>query len=496
MENDGSQSARLPGTNDAPVTTALTCYRCHNPLRKVRLAGHYKRAVELDVCEPCTLIWFEGTESIRLAGPGVIDLVKLIHDGLQRVDKGRLVGQPACPQCQSVLKEVKTQTRFGQTKQLHCQNRHGYYQTYVLYLAEKGYVRPFVWNDLKRLEGRTLFCAGCGAGIEARGQLACPYCQSTVGLVDPARLASAVDIQEAASADSTARREPSKEQVHCWSCGASVDPSSDVACRNCKAVLHRDDTELALIAISDVEASVRKNYEHQLPVVSRAKLEAQEIDSSLMAAGSGRWEETVRSTKSKAVWLVAALATIALLSVWVLAINRVDESQQTTAKMIPTPPVDSSPGTEARVIATGEPLPVPPSRDAADEPPTIQQMFSTPPMECDSSAPARSLVRIDHIVVVPGAGAQAGAKIDEIRSAYKNLSKTRDDLERGEKFEQARERYNGSRGGADLFEGKLLKRGELPGALDNAAFCLPVNAISPVLMTKAGLHLLRVTEAR
>src|SRR4029077_21144760 len=100
-------------------------------------------------------------------------------------------------------------------------------------LAEKGFLRPLSWPDVKQLAGRTLFCAGCGAGMEARAQLAWPYCQSNVGLLDPARLASAVDIERAAVDQLGLLPLPSTEQMNCWSCGASVDPAQHAMCPQC-----------------------------------------------------------------------------------------------------------------------------------------------------------------------------------------------------------------------------------------------------------------------
>jgi len=53
------------------------CGSCKKPMRKLGLASHYKhqKPVEIDVCETCSLIWFDDTESARLAGPGLADLV-------------------------------------------------------------------------------------------------------------------------------------------------------------------------------------------------------------------------------------------------------------------------------------------------------------------------------------------------------------------------------------------------------------------------------------
>ena len=106
-------------------------------MRVLTLAGHYKKPVDIDICEACTLIWFEGTESIKLAGPGIADLVRAIHETLEKSIGTTLAQHLPCPICTSPLANVFNLSRFGRTQQWQCSQGHGYFQTFVLYLAEK-----------------------------------------------------------------------------------------------------------------------------------------------------------------------------------------------------------------------------------------------------------------------------------------------------------------------------------------------------------------------
>lgn len=259
-------------TAPAAKPRKLRCSNCAEPLRALTLAGHYLRDVEIDLCDACCLIWFDTVESARLAGPGVAELIGVIHQAMSGGQAhplaARLTHGQQCPICSATLKTVFNISRFGRTSQLQCPNGHGYYQTFMLYLAEKGFVRPIIWADVRAAEesGRALYCANCGAGMPARPHAACPYCQSAVGVLDPARLASAIDIAGVAEgADVPARR----DQPHCASCGGALDSTRHVSCPHCQAIIRRSDTDTAVAASEAVIDAVRENYERQMPSRSR-----------------------------------------------------------------------------------------------------------------------------------------------------------------------------------------------------------------------------------
>lgn len=224
----------------------LHCPDCVRPMRTLTLTGHYQRTVTIDVCESCTLIWFDQLESVELAGPGVADLVDLIHQAVRaEAPLAPLPSSIACPVCAAPTHSAFNMTRFGRTAELKCPQGHGYFQTFVLYLAEKGYIRPISWADIGQLADsrRRLFCAGCGAVLDDRPYLRCPYCQSEVGVLDPARLAAAIEVDHLIHASSAlAGADTQIRQAHCPACGGSVDPTREASCPHCHAIIRRADT--------------------------------------------------------------------------------------------------------------------------------------------------------------------------------------------------------------------------------------------------------------
>lgn len=249
------------------------CTNCRNPMRKLGLAAHYQRSVEIDVCEDCSLIWFDEAESARLAGPGIADLVRVIHTAMQQPRP--MQAFPAslpCPICATALKRVANVSRFGRTAQLECGQKHGAFQSFSLFLAEKGYFRPFSWADIKKLmeAGKQPSCFNCGARLESRPHDECPYCRSPVGLLDAARLAKAIDIHSAAPA---LQLVPTIKQTSCPCCGGGIDLTTEMVCPHCMAVVRPIDSQSAMSANDAVDAHVRGNYESQTAAVSRVKLE-------------------------------------------------------------------------------------------------------------------------------------------------------------------------------------------------------------------------------
>lgn len=301
------------------ATSKHRCSNCRRHMRVLTLAGHYQRAVEVDVCDACCLIWFDGMESVRLAGPGVADMVRTIHaamsGGHPHPEAASLAHVQSCPVCQSRLAPVRNVSRFGRTSQHECPQGHGYYQTYILYLAEKGFIRPMEWGDMDALAASTgeLFCASCGAGLELRPHDACPHCHSAMGVLDAARLASAIDIHGSAAGMELPGAAVSHEQTRCADCGAAVDSTRDAHCPQCHALVRRKDTAAALDASVAVEAAVRQNYESQLPHVSDAKLRALQAASAYLLADDERHAARWSAFKARAVGACVVFVVLMVL---------------------------------------------------------------------------------------------------------------------------------------------------------------------------------------
>lgn len=249
-----------------PNPRDLCCSNCREPLRALTLAGHYLRDVEIDLCDGCCMVWFDPIESARLAGPGVAELIGVIHGAMSDKHHHSAVmsQEQSCAICSAPLRRVFNASKFGRTSQLQCPHGHGYYQTFMLYLAEKGFVRPMTWADVAQLtlDGRQIYCANCGAGLDGCPHAHCPYCQSAVGVLDPARLASAIEVAGEAVKDELGLR-IGRTQSRCLECGGPIDATRDTACPQCHAVVKRSDTAAAMEATDAVIDAVTAKYERQ-----------------------------------------------------------------------------------------------------------------------------------------------------------------------------------------------------------------------------------------
>ena len=162
-------------------------------MQRIGLAGHYGANVELDVCGSCDLVWFDGTETARLNGPGLLELIGLMAASYD-LPHQPLSAATRCPRCAGPVKTVHNQSRWGRSVQLQCLKRDGAYQSFAEFLEEKGLLRPMSRLDRAKLlqqRGR-IDCVNCGAAI-GKDDERCPYCTSVPSLLDVARLARALD---------------------------------------------------------------------------------------------------------------------------------------------------------------------------------------------------------------------------------------------------------------------------------------------------------------
>lgn len=288
-------------------------------MRVLDLSGHYQRRVQVDTCTHCCLVWFDDTESVRLAGPGIAEFVREIHGAMQaggeHAHAVSLARMQSCPVCKSALKTVSNRTRFGRTTQMECPEGHGYYQTYILYLAEKGFVRPLAWADIRSLlaAGKKLFCADCGYPLPDRPVDECPACKSAVEVIDPTRLAMAIDRHEASSVQAAT----AVDQHKCHACGGAVDQSREIYCSHCHAPVLRHDTADAATAAANAsamaQAAERAQRRRQEAAASASNaLAAQRAMNTYMEGQRGQWRKNLEFRIAVGI-LIAAFGFITFM---------------------------------------------------------------------------------------------------------------------------------------------------------------------------------------
>jgi hypothetical protein len=468
-------------------------------MRALDLSGHYQRRVEIDTCPHCCLVWFDDTESVRLAGPGIADFLREIHGAMQaggeHAHAVSLVRVQACPVCRSKLKPVANMTRFGRTTHLECPQGHGYYQTYILYLAEKGFVRPLAWADIRSLlaAGKEVFCASCGCPLPARPVDACPACRSAVGVIDPTRLASAIDplgegvlaaappaVPQAAppegalhgaapapapGASPGAARQaatlPMLGQHKCHACGGTVDATRDFRCPHCQAPVLRHDTGAAMAAAVGAAAQAAG------AVVDKASGRRRAMPAATRhPMDDFGHERRMRRLQSFEMRLAISLV-IGALALGIMAWYRQ-----------PSQRADWTPQEAPLLSYAGR--------------------FREPAMDCDLQSAVRREVRVRQLIVHPGVPGPtlARATYGAMRAAHLRAIALRHEWKASGAFELLEDQYSNPFASVTSMPAGFFRRGEAIPAVERAAFCLPLNEISAPILAEDGFHLIEVVEAR
>jgi hypothetical protein len=234
-----------------------TCTSCQQPLKELKLEGHYGQSVSTDICGNCHLVWFDAFESVRLSGLGWVGLLREMiatPPAAQNVPP-----QLQCVRCKGGLKAVRNLTRFGRTAALECERGHGHYQGFALLLAERGLVRTLNSRDLAALkeENTPPSCLNCGAPVEEvpttlSGQTpVCSHCETPLMLFDLPRLTQALLVRhgEALKVD-----EPRQQlAIACRGCGQPLDATHDTSCETCGHVVAMPSMRAVLPLLDKIE---------------------------------------------------------------------------------------------------------------------------------------------------------------------------------------------------------------------------------------------------
>lgn len=251
---------------------ALACGNCRRPMRRLGLADHYQRQVDLDLCADCHLVWFDLSESARLGGPALLELIDRMA-AAQRLPHVQLAANAACPRCSGSLKKVHNRTRWGESLQLECLQRHGAYQSFAQYMQEKGLLRPMSHLDRVHLQARCgrVDCVNCGAAIGA-GDDNCPFCRSVPSLLDVARLARALDPEGELAPQPVLSARPRQEAMQCAACGAALPPGQTIACPQCGATLAISRLAEAVERVNVLAPALRAHAAKPAPEVVKRRL--------------------------------------------------------------------------------------------------------------------------------------------------------------------------------------------------------------------------------
>jgi Zn-finger nucleic acid-binding protein len=203
------QSRKRESTRCFRNAMPISCASCRAPMEALPLFNHLGSPVEIDVCWPCHVIWFDNLESTSLSAGSVIDLFKRIH---QARDTGRNTVSltPACPMCARSLALTSDLTRTGRFSYHRCPTGHGRMTSFAQFLREKQFVRTLQPHELAqmKLTIKQIRCSSCGGPVDLTNDTACTHCGSAISVLDEAAVAKALAGLKQADAAQHAPRDP------------------------------------------------------------------------------------------------------------------------------------------------------------------------------------------------------------------------------------------------------------------------------------------------
>ncbi len=171
----------------------MHCASCKEDTSLHKFRSHLGMTLQIDVCWPCQMIWFDSRESTQLAPASVIAIFRLIHE--HRNDSPRsMSANPACPVCQKNLTLTHDIQRGGRFTYHRCQQGHGRLISCFQFLREKNFVRSLSAQEVATLQAtvKQVRCSGCGAPVDLMRDPACTHCGAPISILDSAAVEKAL----------------------------------------------------------------------------------------------------------------------------------------------------------------------------------------------------------------------------------------------------------------------------------------------------------------
>ena len=161
----------------------MDCPGCTYPMQAQKLDALYGLSVEIDVCQHCNGIWFDGRESLQLSPGSTLRLFAAMYER-REVARQPLVPGKKCPRCLMALVETFDMQRGTRFTYYRCQV-HGRYTTFFQFLREKNLVRAPTPKQLAELKDRVkqVSCSNCGSPILLAETVTCSHCQAPVSIL-------------------------------------------------------------------------------------------------------------------------------------------------------------------------------------------------------------------------------------------------------------------------------------------------------------------------
>ena len=181
----------------------MECPRCGAAMEVHMLDGHLGRQVEVDLCEPCQSLWFDGKENLQLTPGATLALFRAIGEHVRKPEspEAELV---KCPHCKARLRRTQDMQRNTRFTYFRCPNDHGRLTTFFDFLKEKDFIRPLTPQQINELRKNVQIvnCSNCGGPIDLAKGTACAHCGSPLSMLDMQQAERLVEQLKAADSGS------------------------------------------------------------------------------------------------------------------------------------------------------------------------------------------------------------------------------------------------------------------------------------------------------
>lgn len=162
-------------------------------MERVAHASHIGTPVEIDICAPCHVIWFDHLESTSLSPGSVIELFKSIHAARNEA-RNTVKMVIACPLCTNTLKNTSDIAKGGRFSYSRCANGHGRLISFTQFLREKNFIRSLQPYEISALavKVKQIRCSSCGGPINLETDNACRHCGAAISVLDEAAVEKAL----------------------------------------------------------------------------------------------------------------------------------------------------------------------------------------------------------------------------------------------------------------------------------------------------------------
>jgi hypothetical protein len=154
-------------------------------MERLTFDGQLDRRIEVDLCDPCQSLWFDGSEALQLTPGATLSIFRSIGEHVRKPERhdAELV---KCPRCNARLRRTQDLQRATRFEYFRCPNQHGRLITFFDFLKQKDFIRPLTPQQIAELRRNVqiINCSNCGAPIDLAKTPACAHCGSPLSMLD------------------------------------------------------------------------------------------------------------------------------------------------------------------------------------------------------------------------------------------------------------------------------------------------------------------------